>query len=309
MGFEPTASSMPSRRAPNCATAPPLLLFDFITRRQVRQQTDGSLAPHWSLSFPPKPCVSHREKERSIVARVVFAQARTRMVHVARLNNESLVSSPEDIDSHGCLRREVHPGCHARRDIVRAEENPSRNAHVRSDFLSAGEIPSPYHRLKASTVHRPLRRENRVHRQKFYCPFEISPAPTFPVIPAQNKSQAYADIQEVRVRRIGYVRSAPGDRAELPRTARHRLGWPTAAFQTRRRFVMCVLGRRRVLGRVLSPRDSSGDYDQHHDQNSFHIFTACMSCEWQTVKSGENLPGCGIRKPMAGPCSPSSSSK
>jgi hypothetical protein len=23
MGFEPTASSMPSRRAPNCATAPP----------------------------------------------------------------------------------------------------------------------------------------------------------------------------------------------------------------------------------------------------------------------------------------------
>ena len=31
MGFEPTASSMPSRRAPNCATAPPLLRFDFIT--------------------------------------------------------------------------------------------------------------------------------------------------------------------------------------------------------------------------------------------------------------------------------------
>ena len=24
MGFEPTASSMPSRRAPNCATAPPV---------------------------------------------------------------------------------------------------------------------------------------------------------------------------------------------------------------------------------------------------------------------------------------------
>ena len=26
MGFEPTTSSMPSRRAPNCATAPPIVI-------------------------------------------------------------------------------------------------------------------------------------------------------------------------------------------------------------------------------------------------------------------------------------------
>src|ERR1700675_4116779 len=31
MGFEPTTSSMPSRRAPNCATAPPEELPKFIT--------------------------------------------------------------------------------------------------------------------------------------------------------------------------------------------------------------------------------------------------------------------------------------
>src|SRR6202021_1918233 len=31
MGFEPTTSSMPSRRAPNCATAPPGVLQKFIT--------------------------------------------------------------------------------------------------------------------------------------------------------------------------------------------------------------------------------------------------------------------------------------
>src|SRR5258708_2235080 len=32
MGFEPTTSSMPSRRAPSCATAPPEELFDSTTR-------------------------------------------------------------------------------------------------------------------------------------------------------------------------------------------------------------------------------------------------------------------------------------
>src|SRR5271165_48754 len=31
MGFEPTTSSMPSRRAPNCATAPPPSDFHFTT--------------------------------------------------------------------------------------------------------------------------------------------------------------------------------------------------------------------------------------------------------------------------------------
>jgi hypothetical protein len=31
MGFEPTTSSMPSRRAPNCATAPPEVLKNFTT--------------------------------------------------------------------------------------------------------------------------------------------------------------------------------------------------------------------------------------------------------------------------------------
>ncbi len=33
MGFEPTTSSMPSRRAPNCATAPPVILQKLITPR------------------------------------------------------------------------------------------------------------------------------------------------------------------------------------------------------------------------------------------------------------------------------------
>ena len=32
MGFEPTTSSMPSRRAPNCATAPPEDIFNSTTR-------------------------------------------------------------------------------------------------------------------------------------------------------------------------------------------------------------------------------------------------------------------------------------
>jgi hypothetical protein len=35
MGFEPTTSSMPSRRAPNCATAPPGRLSDVSIRAQA----------------------------------------------------------------------------------------------------------------------------------------------------------------------------------------------------------------------------------------------------------------------------------
>jgi hypothetical protein len=34
MGFEPTTSSMPSRRAPNCATAPPITRFFFYSTRK-----------------------------------------------------------------------------------------------------------------------------------------------------------------------------------------------------------------------------------------------------------------------------------
>src|SRR5271155_1430517 len=34
MGFEPTTSSMPSRRAPNCATAPPGRTFLMLTSRR-----------------------------------------------------------------------------------------------------------------------------------------------------------------------------------------------------------------------------------------------------------------------------------
>ena len=34
MGFEPTASSLPSRRAPTCATAPPKVGIDFIPPKE-----------------------------------------------------------------------------------------------------------------------------------------------------------------------------------------------------------------------------------------------------------------------------------
>ena len=42
MGFEPTTSSMPSRRAPNCATAPPPrnAVLAFIALRGAQRQTN-----------------------------------------------------------------------------------------------------------------------------------------------------------------------------------------------------------------------------------------------------------------------------
>jgi hypothetical protein len=40
MGFEPTTSSMPSRRAPSCATAPPKERIEFYHRIWVRDASD-----------------------------------------------------------------------------------------------------------------------------------------------------------------------------------------------------------------------------------------------------------------------------
>src|SRR5215469_7075185 len=42
MGFEPTTSSMPSRRAPNCATAPPKDIFDSTTRLMKKPAQSGA---------------------------------------------------------------------------------------------------------------------------------------------------------------------------------------------------------------------------------------------------------------------------
>src|SRR5579863_9854553 len=55
MGFEPTTSSMPSRRAPNCATAPPGILQKFIIPR--RELT-------CLLPVSPAACLSHRRQPR-----------------------------------------------------------------------------------------------------------------------------------------------------------------------------------------------------------------------------------------------------
>jgi hypothetical protein len=53
MGFEPTASSMPSRRAPNCATAPPKAIIGshFYTTWNTKRQTKGaeSISSHCAL--------------------------------------------------------------------------------------------------------------------------------------------------------------------------------------------------------------------------------------------------------------------
>src|SRR5882724_1502369 len=57
MGFEPTASSMPSRRAPNCATAPPNCYFtccDSIARSYDGQFLQNITAnKKWGDPFRP----------------------------------------------------------------------------------------------------------------------------------------------------------------------------------------------------------------------------------------------------------------
>ena len=45
MGFEPTTSSMPSRRAPNCATAPPKEYLKSITAGERESRFHGQLRP------------------------------------------------------------------------------------------------------------------------------------------------------------------------------------------------------------------------------------------------------------------------
>jgi hypothetical protein len=44
MGFEPTTSSMPSRRAPNCATAPPKKNYS-VRLYSIRRREASNLAP------------------------------------------------------------------------------------------------------------------------------------------------------------------------------------------------------------------------------------------------------------------------
>ena len=47
MGFEPTTSSMPSRRAPNCATAPPESYCNNASIARVHSST----LRRWSLAY------------------------------------------------------------------------------------------------------------------------------------------------------------------------------------------------------------------------------------------------------------------
>ncbi len=53
MGFEPTTSSMPSRRAPNCATAPPEELTKFIIARakESRRASPATAPPEELTKF------------------------------------------------------------------------------------------------------------------------------------------------------------------------------------------------------------------------------------------------------------------
>ena len=50
-GFEPATSSMPRKRAPNCATAPPRFYLDYTIARRQRQQTRARLRRVAQLSI------------------------------------------------------------------------------------------------------------------------------------------------------------------------------------------------------------------------------------------------------------------
>ena len=50
------------------------------------------------------------------------------------------------------LRREIHIGRVARRDVVRAEDDASRSGNVGRDFVAAREIPLPDGGLEAAAV-------------------------------------------------------------------------------------------------------------------------------------------------------------
>ena len=91
-GFEPATSSMPSRRAPNCATAPPKeepLLVAFIAPCRYDGQTndrDSFARPPATLDHPDsllwasEPGIADGKRECGVVARIMRAQAGARQM-------------------------------------------------------------------------------------------------------------------------------------------------------------------------------------------------------------------------------------
>src|SRR5208282_6788926 len=126
MGFEPTASSMPSRRAPNCATAPPMenWCFPFIAPQIGSVKRRRSVLAEESVAGL-EPAVACGENQRHVVAGVVGAQAGAREVS-QRAFEEERAAPFEDMRADDELRSEVHPGGVAWGNIVRAEDDAAR---------------------------------------------------------------------------------------------------------------------------------------------------------------------------------------
>ena len=221
-GFEPATSSMPSMRAPNCATAPlgsyVACIFYSIARgaKQARRIA--------GLFAAAEPAVAYGEFDQAVVAGVVAAQAGAGEVADRVFEEECVAGLYENMRASDQLRSEIHGRSISGRNVVGGEDDATGGRDVRDDFFVAGEIPLPDRGLEAAAVDGACGRKHGVERHDVKSPLEISAKPAGKMIMAENAADAAPGIHELRVVGFAEAEASAGKNAEFPGATRDGMG-------------------------------------------------------------------------------------